>query len=123
MRQCLLLIKNGYRSRQGTNRSTKIFPHYFERFKTDGVEHNLYIGASISSSKPFDLIYLNNLRLWQFQTLCKMELEHHNLKSALPYELDVTSLILVFSSPLQFVLEWMKNVLMLMEPITHAMKW
>jgi hypothetical protein len=64
-----------------------------ERFKTDGVEHNLYIGASISSSKPFDLIYLNNLRLWQFQTLCKMELEHHNLKSALPYELDVTSLI------------------------------
>jgi hypothetical protein len=91
MRQCLL-IKNGYRSRQGTNRSTKYF-HYFERFKTDGVEHNLYIGASISSSKPFEL-YLNNLRLWQFQTLCKMELEHHNLKSALPYELDVTSLIL-----------------------------
>jgi hypothetical protein len=45
------------------------------------------------SSKPFDLIYLNNLRLWQFQTLCKMELEHHTLKSALPYELDVTSLI------------------------------
>jgi hypothetical protein len=76
MRQCLINKKNGYRSRQGTNRSTKIFPHYFERFKTDGVEHNLYIGASISSSKPFDLIYLNNLRLWQFQTLCKMELEH-----------------------------------------------
>jgi hypothetical protein len=72
------------------------------------------------SSKPFDL-YLNNLRLWQFQTLCKMELEHHNLKSALPYELDVTSLILVFSSiTIRFR---MKNVLMLMEPITHAMKW
>lgn len=77
-----------------------IFPHYFERFKTDGVEHNLYIGASIAPSKPFDLMYLNNLRLWQFQTLCKMELEHHQLKSALPYELDVTSLILVFSSPI-----------------------
>jgi hypothetical protein len=29
-----------------------------------------------------------------------MELEHHTLKSALPYELDVTSLILVFSSPI-----------------------
>ncbi|SEA45685.1 GAF domain-containing protein [Flavobacterium gillisiae] len=77
-----------------------IFPHYFERFKTDGVEHNLYIGASIAPSKPFDLMYLNNLRLWQLQTLCKMELEHHQLKSALPYELDVTSLILVFSSPI-----------------------
>jgi hypothetical protein len=29
-----------------------------------------------------------------------MELAHHQLKSVLPYELDVTSLILVFSSPL-----------------------
>jgi hypothetical protein len=48
-----------------------------------------------------------------------MELEHHNLKSALPYELDVTSLILVLVPLLQFVLEWMKNVLMLMEPITR----
>ncbi|MFT5713912.1 MAG: hypothetical protein ACI9WT_000454 [Flavobacterium sp.] len=76
----------------------KIFPHYFERFKTDGVEHNLYIGAAITPNQPFDLMYLNNLRLWQLQTLCKMELEHHRLKSILPYALDVTSLILVFSS-------------------------
>jgi hypothetical protein len=78
-----------------------IFPHYFERFKTDGVEHNLYIGASITPSQSFDLIYLNNLRLWQLQTLCKMELAHHRLKKVLPYgQLDVSSLILVFSSPI-----------------------
>jgi hypothetical protein len=77
-----------------------IFPHYYERFKTDGVEHNLYIGASITPSQPFDLMYLSNLRLWQLQTLCKMELEHYQLKSTLPYKLDVTSLILVFSSPI-----------------------
>jgi len=78
----------------------QIYPHYYERFKTDGVEHNLYIGASISPTKPFDIMYLHNLRLWQLQTLCEMELEHHDLKSSLPYELDVTSLILVFSSAL-----------------------
>jgi hypothetical protein len=77
-----------------------IFPHYFERFKTDGVEHNLYIGASIAPEQQFDKIYLSNLRLWQLQTLCKMELEHHRYKSVLPYELEVTSLILVFSSPI-----------------------
>ena len=75
-----------------------IFPHYYERFKSDGVEHNLYIGASIAPNKDFDIMYLHNLRLWQLQTLCEMELEHHQLKSSLPYELDVTSLILVFSS-------------------------
>ena len=77
-----------------------IFPHYYERFKTDGVEHNLYIGASIAPNQTFDILYLNNLRLWQLQTLCKMELEHHRLKKSLPYELDVSSLILVFSSPI-----------------------
>jgi hypothetical protein len=78
----------------------KIFPHYYERFKTDGIEHNLYIGASIEPSKPYDKMYLNNLRLWQLQTLCIMELEHHKLKKNLPYSLEVTSLILVFSSPI-----------------------
>ena len=77
-----------------------IFPHYYERFKTDGVEHNLYIGASITPARDFDVMYLHNLRLWQLQTLCEMELEHHRLKASLPYELDVTSLILVFSSPI-----------------------
>jgi hypothetical protein len=77
-----------------------IYPHYYERFKTDGVEHNLYIGASIAPTKQFDSLYLYNLRLWQLQTLCEMELEHHLLKSNLSYELEVTSLILVFSSPI-----------------------
>lgn len=77
-----------------------IYPHYYERFKTDGVEHNLYIGSSIRPSKPFDTLYLHNLRLWQLQTLCEMEIKHHQLKLSLPYELDVTGLILVFSSPI-----------------------
>lgn len=78
----------------------KIYPHYYERFKTDGVEHNLYIGASISPNQDFNMMYLHNLRLWQLQTLCEMELVHHHLKTSLPYQLDVTSLILVFSSPI-----------------------
>lgn len=78
----------------------KIFPHYYERFKTDGVEHNLYIGASISPDEAYNPMYLSALRLWQLETLCEMELEHHQLKTTLPYTLDVTSLILVFSSPI-----------------------
>jgi hypothetical protein len=77
-----------------------IFPHYYERFKTDGIEHNLYIGASIEPKVKFDLIYLSNLRLWQLQTLCEMEIEHHKLKKNLSYSLEVTSLILVFSAPI-----------------------
>ena len=76
------------------------FPHYYERFKTDGVEHNLYIGASIAPKLAYNPIYLNNLRLWQFQVMCDMENEYFKLRKTLPYDLDVASLILVFSTPI-----------------------
>lgn len=73
-----------------------IFPHYYERFKTDGVEHNLYIGASIAPKKEFDIQKLHALRLWEFRLLCEMERAHHQLRPTLPYPLEVTSLILVY---------------------------
>lgn len=76
------------------------FPHYYERFKTDGVEHNLYIGASIAPQLSFSPVYLSNLRLWQLQALCEMENEYYQMRPTLAYDLDVTSLILVFSSPI-----------------------
>ncbi len=76
------------------------YPHYYERFKTDGVEHNLYIGASIAPKQPYSPLYLENLRLWQLQAMCEMENEYYKLSPALPYQLDVTSLILVFSTPI-----------------------
>jgi hypothetical protein len=76
------------------------FPHYYERFKTDGVEHNLYIGASISPKSNYSPLYLSNLRLWQLQAMCEMENEYYRIRPSLPYDLDVTSLILVFSSPI-----------------------
>lgn len=77
-----------------------MFPHYFERYKTDGVEHNMYIGESIASEDSFDPIYINNLRLWQLQVMCEMENVHYNLKPELPVPLDVASLILVYNSSL-----------------------
>lgn len=76
------------------------FPHYYERFKTDGVEHNLYIGASIAPKMQYNPIYLGNLRLWQLQVMCDLETEYYRLRPSLPYELDVTSLLLVYSTPI-----------------------
>lgn len=78
----------------------QFFPHYYERFKTDGVEHNLYIGASIAPTLAFNPLYINNLRLWQFETMCELENEYSQLRATLPYDLDVASLILVFSTPI-----------------------
>lgn len=78
----------------------QIFPHYYERFKSDGVEHNLYIGASIAPNRAFLPVHFQNLRLWQLQVLCEMEREHHEYKSTLPYCLEVTTLILAYSTTL-----------------------
>ena len=78
----------------------EMFPHYFERYKTDGVEHNMYIGESISGDKRFNKLFLNNLRLWQLQTMVEMENRYYNLKAELPVKLDVASLILVYNTSL-----------------------
>lgn len=78
----------------------KMFPHYFERFKTDGVEHNLYIGASITKAKAFNAIYLKNLKLWQLQVICEMENTYFRLKDQLPVPLEVASMILAFHGSL-----------------------
>lgn len=78
----------------------KIYPHYFERYKTDGVDHNMYIGASLTNNKPFNKVYLYNLRLWQLATMCEMENRFYQLQKNTPIQLDAASLILVFNSTL-----------------------
>ncbi|GAA4939586.1 hypothetical protein GCM10023314_10380 [Algibacter agarivorans] len=78
----------------------QMYPHYFERFKTDGVEHNMYIGESITKEDSFNPIYLYNLRLWQLQVMCEMENTYYQMQSEFPVALDVASMILVFNQPL-----------------------
>lgn len=78
----------------------EMFPHYFERYKTDGIDHNMYIGQSLVKNKTYDPIYLQNLRLWQLQMMCEVELIANNLKSTLPHPLEIASLILVHSNPM-----------------------
>jgi len=75
------------------------FSHYYERFKTDGVEHDLYIGSSITPKPAFGIADLHRLRLWQLLVTAEMEIEQYRLMDVLPYRLSVTSLILVFGSP------------------------
>lgn len=78
----------------------QMYPHFFERFKTDGVEHNMYIGESITKQDSFNMIYLYNLRLWQLQVMCEMENEYYQNQNEYPIALDVASMILVFNQPL-----------------------
>jgi hypothetical protein len=78
----------------------KMFPHYFEKYKTDGVEHNLYIGQSMVNNKTFHSLYLQNLRLWQLLVICETENAVRHLTSNLKTKLEICSLILVHSNPL-----------------------
>ena len=75
----------------------KVYPHYFERFRSDGVEHNLFVGNSITPNQIFDTIYLYNLRLWQIQVMCKIVLSHQKIKESLNFDMNLTSLILAYN--------------------------
>ena len=77
-----------------------MFPHYFERYKTDGVDFNMYIGQSLVEDKKFDKLYLQNLRLWQLKLICELEHIVHQLQDTNQYSLDIASLILVHSNSL-----------------------
>jgi hypothetical protein len=78
----------------------KIFPHYFERFVTDGVDFNIYIGQSITPDKKFDFFYLKNLKIWQLNTLAKAAILTHKLQKKLKVPLQTSQLILAHSQPI-----------------------
>ncbi len=78
----------------------KMYPHYFERYKTDGIEHDMYIGQSLVRDKSFDNLYLQNLRLWQLQLIVEMENIAYIARKNMPNDLRVASLVLVHSNPL-----------------------
>ena len=85
---------------QEEDKAQGYFPHYFEKRKTDGVEHTIYIGASLVENGNFCRMYLRNLRLWQLMVMCEVVRLTQTLKDKLPLPLETTHLILVQDSPL-----------------------
>ena len=83
---------------QGT--AQQMFPHYFEKYQTDGIEYTLYVGSALNNNKPFDTFYLKNFRLWQLIMMCEIDGRMELLKPQLKNKLDITQLILVHDQPL-----------------------
>jgi hypothetical protein len=75
----------------------KSYPHYFEKYRTDGVEYNIYIGQSIAPAQPFDLLYLKNIRLWQLRSMAEVARITHRLLPSLKVPLETTQLIFIHS--------------------------
>ncbi|MHC4590016.1 MAG: GAF domain-containing protein, partial [Planctomycetota bacterium] len=61
----------------------QIFPHYFEKNKTDGLEHTMYLGASLVPGRTFDLTYVRNLRLRQLIMCCEIARRVNRIKRRL----------------------------------------
>ena len=59
----------------------------------------MYVGDSIYPDHDFSFQVLERLRVWQLLVTVEMEMEQRQIKSTLPYPLGLTSLILVYSSP------------------------
>ncbi|HEX7903565.1 MAG TPA: hypothetical protein VF487_06785 [Chitinophagaceae bacterium] len=78
----------------------KVYPHYFERYVTDGLEFNIYMGQSIAPRKKFDELYLRNMKMWQLTVLAKAARATYKLEAELSHTLRTTQLILAHSIPL-----------------------
>ena len=78
----------------------KMYPHYFERFVTDGVDFNIYIGQSIAPGIPFTDFYLRNLKIWQLSTLAKAAQLSNEIIKDIAVPLQTTQLLLAHNYPI-----------------------
>jgi hypothetical protein len=78
----------------------QIYPHYFERFVTDGVEMNIYIGQSIAPRNKFNKIYLKNMQLWLLSFLTQAAQQVNQKSPQLAVPLATTQLILMYHDPI-----------------------
>jgi hypothetical protein len=82
---------------QAQHQLQKIYPCYFEKFRTDGVEYDIYVGQAIAPKIAFDANYLRQMRLWQLTSMVDVARLTHNLLEHMPANLHTTQLIFIHS--------------------------
>lgn len=78
----------------------KSYPCYFSKFRTDGVEYDIYIGQEIAPEIHFDEVYLKNIRLWQLQSMVEIARLTKHLSKQMEKPLYTTQLIFIHSNPI-----------------------
>ena len=76
-------------------RAQKDFPCFFEKFRTDGVEYDIYVGQSIVPDRPFNNIFIKNIRLLQLTNMVTIAHSCQKLQISLPVPVEITQLIFV----------------------------
>lgn len=75
-----------------------IFPSYFELFRSDGVEYDMYVGQSITPTKIFEPTFLRQIRKLQIISMAHIGQRAAILCASLPVPMQVTLLIFVHTS-------------------------
>lgn len=76
------------------------FPSYFEKFRTDGIEYDFYIGQSISPSLDFNPAVLRSFRRQQLISMAHISKQISQLQDTLPVAMQTTQLIFVHPKPI-----------------------
>ncbi|WP_426789968.1 GAF domain-containing protein [Sphingobacterium sp. WOUb80] len=71
------------------------YPSYFQKFRTDGIEYDIYIGESITPQQPFSYEFINVFRRQQIISMARIALKAYHAKDILPLALETTQLIFI----------------------------
>ncbi len=72
-----------------------IFPCYFEKFRTDGVEYDIYVGQSIVPHAPFKKEHLQEMKRWQLRSMIQVIHLVQDLVPDMDFPLQTTQLLFV----------------------------
>lgn len=91
-------LNNYFERAQG--KLQEIYPCYFEKFRTDGVEYDIYTGEAMSPELPFEMEKLSRFRRWQLKSMIEIIHITGKLTNVMECVLQTTQLIFVHSSPI-----------------------
>ncbi|MEM6377793.1 MAG: hypothetical protein AAF705_06255, partial [Bacteroidota bacterium] len=85
---------------QEVTKKQKVLPHFFEKYVTDGVEYNIYVGQSLLQDGQFSEYFLKDFRLWQLILMCNVTRLVEKARMKLPVQLSTAQLIFVYNNAL-----------------------
>ena len=74
-------------------RLQKIHPCYFEKFRTDGVEYDIYAGQSMAPHLLFSKEQLQSIHHWQLESMIDITRLTDDLRDKIPISLETTQLL------------------------------
>lgn len=69
------------------------YPIYFEKFRTDGIEYDIYLGQSVSPALEYKSSFLSELRFLQLKNMANITRLVYTSAESLPFALQTTQLI------------------------------